>query len=242
VTWAGKTHWRPGARVARLKSSHGYGWVLLLVMITFVFAASAPDRDWSRGLFVLIECATLALALWTSGLSRDPRVVVVLGLVGIAGIVLALATSGNQLAGAIWIVNVALVLATVIAIGVGIVDQGEVNQQSITGAICVYVLIGILFTYAYGAAAALGSGPFFAQGTDGTTSLRLYFSYVTLATLGYGDYTPAGNFGHTVAVFEALLGQVYLVTVVALLVGNFSHVAPRKRGHHPPEHDPIPPE
>ncbi len=62
-----------------------------------------------------------------------------------------------------------------------------------------YVLIGILFTFVYGAAAALGSGPFFAQGTDGTTSLRLYFSYVTLATLGYGDYTPAGNFGHTVS-------------------------------------------
>ena len=125
----------------------------------------------------------------------------------------------------IWIVNVVLVAATVLAIGVGIFDQGQVNQQSITGAICVYVLIGILFTFAYGAAAALGSGPFFAQGTDGTTSLRLYFSYVTLATLGYGDYTAAGTFGHTVSVFEALFGQVYLVTVVALLVGNLSHSA-----------------
>jgi Ion channel len=126
------------------------------------------------------------------------------------------------------------VAATVLAIGVGIFDQGEVNQQSITGAICVYVLIGILFTFVYGAAAALGSGPFFAQGTDGTTALRLYFSYVTLATLGYGDYTPAGNFGHTVAVLEALLGQVYLVTVVALLVGNFSRstrVTSRKAEH-----------
>jgi hypothetical protein len=210
------------ARVARLKASHGYGWVLLLVMVTFVFAASAPDADWSRGLFVLIECATLALALWTSGLSRDLRIVVGLGLLGTVAIIVSLTTSGADLAGVAWIVNVALVLATVLAIGVGIIDQGQVNQQSITGAISVYVLIGILFTFAYGAAAALGSGPFFAQGTDGTTSLRLYFSYVTLATLGYGDYTPAGNFGHTLAVLEALLGQVYLVTVVALLVGNFS--------------------
>jgi Ion channel len=234
VSWAGKTHWRLRARVARLKASHGYGWVLLLVMATFVFAASAPDADWSRGLFVLIECATLALALWTSGLSRDLRIVVGLGLLGTVAIVVSLATSGADLAGVVWIVNVALVLATVLTIGVGIVDQGEVNQQSVTGAICVYVLIGILFTFAYGAAAALGSGPFFAQGTDGTTSLRLYFSYVTLATLGYGDYTPAGNFGHTVAVFEALLGQVYLVTVVALLVGNFSRstrVTSRKAEH-----------
>ena len=225
MSWSGRTHWRPGARVARLKASRGYGWVLLLVMVTFVFAAAAPDRDWSRGLFVLLECATLSLALWTSGLSHDLRVVTGLGLLAVGAVVLSLATSGSEFAGVIWIVNVALVAATVLAIGVGIFDQGQVNQQSITGAICVYVLIGILFTFVYGAAAALGSGPFFAQGTDGTTALRLYFSYVTLATLGYGDYTAAGNFGHTVSVLEALFGQVYLVTVVALLVGNLSHSA-----------------
>ncbi len=225
MSWSGRTHWRPGARVARLKASRGYGWVLLLVMVTFVFAAAAPDRDWSRGLFVLLECATLSLALWTSGLSHDLRVVTGLGLLAVGAVVLSLMTSGSEFAGVIWIVNVTLVAATVLAIGVGIFDQGQVNQQSITGAVCVYVLIGILFTFAYGAAAALGSGPFFAQGTDGTTSLRLYFSYVTLATLGYGDYTAAGNFGHTISVLEALFGQVYLVTVVALLVGNLSHSA-----------------
>ena len=60
----------------------------------------------------------------------------------------------------------------------------------------------------------------FAQGTDGTRAIRLYFSYVTLATLGYGDYTPAANVGRTLAVLEALLGQIYLVTVVALLVSR----------------------
>jgi Ion channel len=68
--------------------------------------------------------------------------------------------------------------------------------------------------------AVLGDGYFFAQGTDGTRALRTYFSYVTLATLGYGDYTPSGNLGHTLAVVEALLGQLYLVTVVALLVAR----------------------
>jgi hypothetical protein len=105
-------------------------------------------------------------------------------------------------------------------IGIGVVDQRGVNKQSVLGAISIYVLIGMFFVYVYGAIAALGSGDFFAQGTDGTPSVRLYFSYVTLATLGYGDYTPAGDLGHTLAVVEALVGQLYLVTVVALLVGN----------------------
>ncbi len=216
----GATHWRPGSRVARLRSSHGYGWVLVLVILAFIFAASAPDSDWARAVFVLLESATLALAIWTSGVSRDFRITTALAVVGVGAAVLTLVTGGSGFAGAVWIVNVLLVAATVLAIGVGIIDQREINQQSITGAISVYLLIGILFTFAYGAVAALGSGPFFAQGTDGTTSLRLYFSYVTLATLGYGDYTPAGNLGHTLAISEALLGQVYLVTVVALLVGN----------------------
>jgi hypothetical protein len=107
-------------------------------------------------------------------------------------------------------------------VALGVVDQGEINRQSVTGAICIYILLGILFTFVYSSIAKLGSGPFFAQGTDGTPSLRLYFSYVTLATLGYGDYTPAGNAGHTFAVLEALVGQIFLVTVVAVVVTRLS--------------------
>jgi hypothetical protein len=88
----------------------------------------------------------------------------------------------------------------------------------------------MIFLFIYGVVAGLGSGPFFAQGTDGTRSLRLYFSYVTLATLGYGDYTPAGNLGHTLAVLEALLGQLYLVTVVAVLVARMGQRRERRSG------------
>jgi hypothetical protein len=98
------------------------------------------------------------------------------------------------------------------------VSQGEVNTRSVAGAICVYILLGMIFLFAYSVISTLGTGPFFAQGTDGTRALRLYFSYTTLATLGYGDYTAAGNLGHTIAVLEALLGQLYLVTVVAVVV------------------------
>ena len=102
----------------------------------------------------------------------------------------------------------------------GIFDQGEANVQTVTGAICIYVLIGLLFVFLYGVLAVLGSGNFFAQGTDGTRSLRLYFSFVTLSTLGYGDYTAAGELGRTLAIVEALLGQLYLVTVIAVLVSR----------------------
>jgi hypothetical protein len=78
----------------------------------------------------------------------------------------------------------------------------------------------MLFLLAYGVVAVLDSGPLFAQGTDGTTALRLYFSFVTLATVGYGDYTTASNLGQMLSVLEALIGQLYLVTVIAVLVSR----------------------
>ena len=103
---------------------------------------------------------------------------------------------------------------------IGVLDQREVNRQAVTGAVCIYVLIGFFYVFIYGAIAAFGDGYLFAQGTDGTRSIRLYFSYVTLATVGYGDYTMAGNLGRTLAVLEALMGQLYLVTILALLVSR----------------------
>ena len=125
--------------------------------------------------------------------------------------------SGRELVG---IVNVGLIIVTCVVIGMGVWDQGAVNGQTVLGVLTVYLLIGALFAFAFSAAALIGSGPFFAQGTDGTMAVRVYFSYVTLATLGYGDYTPAGTTGQMMAVSEALLGQIYLVTVVALVVSR----------------------
>jgi Ion channel len=215
--------WRPGSRVARLRASHSYRFVLLLVFASFVFCAAAPNASWASSVLILIQSLTLATALWTSGLSQDHRLGLVVVAIAVVAAVCQLLIGGDTIAGAIWLLNFLLVAGVVIVVGLGVVDQGQVNRQSVTGAICIYLELGMLFTFVYGAAAKLGSGPFFAQGTDGTTALRLYFSYVTLATLGYGDYTPSGDFGHTLAISEALLGQLYLVTVVALLVSNLAH-------------------
>jgi hypothetical protein len=207
--------------MGRLRASHSYGFVLLLILVSFVFTAAGPDSSWGTGVLVLVQSATLVVAIWTSGLGRSavlPSAVLV--AFGIAVAALQILTSGDTLTGAAWILNALLLVTVGVVIGIGVFDQRTVNQQSILGAICIYLLIGMLFTFVYGAVATLGSADFFAQGTDGTPSLRLYFSYVTLATLGYGDYTPAGDLGHTLAITEALVGQLYLVTVVAVIVGR----------------------
>lgn len=208
-------------RVARLRASHRYRPVLVLIVVSFVFAATAGDGTWTTSVLLVLQSATLAAAFWTAGFVRaDSRLVIFLLCAATATAVGLLASSRPALEGAGGVLSGLLVIATIVVIAVGVIDQGEVNEQSVSGAICIYVLLGMVFLFFYNAMAALGSGHFFAQGTDGTRSIRLYFSYVTLATLGYGDYTPASNLGHTLAVLEALLGQIYLVTVVALLVSR----------------------
>jgi Ion channel len=207
--------------LASRRASHSFGYVLLAIGVTFVFAATAPDGAWSTSLLVLIESGTMIVALWASGLARAGSNV----NVGFLCLAIGLATAnliwgGEALTSVLGIVSALLAIGIVGVIAASVVVRGEVNTQSVTGAVCVYLLLGIVFMYVYGVVAVLGDSTFFAQGTDGSRSLRLYFSYVTLATLGYGDYTPQSNLGHTLAVFEALLGQIYLVTVVALLVAR----------------------
>jgi hypothetical protein len=195
--------------------------VLLLIAGVFVFTSVASNSDWADSTLLLLQATTLVAALYTSGVARaDSSISVGLVAVSATCAVLLLLFGGTPLEALVGILSGVLTVATILTVGIGIVDQGEANIQAVTGAICVYVLIGLLFVFLYGVLATVGSGNFFAQGTDGTRSLRLYFSFVTLATLGYGDYTPAGEFGRTLAIVEALFGQLYLVTVIAVLVSR----------------------
>lgn len=218
---ASAPRWRPGSRVARLRATRSFTIVLVPIVVSFLFASIAPDDPWTSAVLVLLESATLVLAMWTSGVARaDSQASIGLIVVAIVAAVTVIVSGGSLLVGIVGILSGLLTLAIVAVISIGVLDQGEVNTQSVGGAICVYILIGLVFLFAYSAIAVLGDGNLFAQGTDGTRSIRLYFSYVTLATLGYGDYTPAGDLGRTIAAVEALFGQLYLVTVIALLVSR----------------------
>lgn len=209
------------SRVARRRASHSYLHVLLLILATFVFASLVGDATWTTSVLLLLEAVTLGAAMWTSGLMHADSKLLLALVSGAVLLAVAVPISDrNGVIGAAGIASGVLAVATIATIALGVVDQDEVNAQSITGAVCIYVLFGLVFMFLYGAIALFGSDAFFAQGTDGTRSLRLYFSYVTLATLGYGDYTPAGDLGHTLAIIEALFGQLYLVTVLALLVSR----------------------
>jgi hypothetical protein len=207
------------SRIEARRASRRYAVVLLLILVSFAFAALAPNADWTVSVLVLLESVTLVAALWTSR-AAPIRFRAILIAIGVAAALLQLLVGGSTLAGLIGLLSGVIVVAIVGVIGREVLVESDVNLQSIIGAVSIYLLLGLFFNFLYGAVAALDSAPFFAQGTDGTLSERLYFSVITQTTVGYGDYTAAGELGRTLAMLEALVGQLYLVTVIGVLVGR----------------------
>ncbi|HKD94836.1 MAG TPA: potassium channel family protein [Gaiellaceae bacterium] len=206
-------------RLERMRASHSYWAVLAAIFLVFFLAALLPNTDWALSLIVLMQSATLLIAIWTAGWSMTERTgPFAIATAAAIAAAINLFWEGEALTATLGGVAGLLTVTLAYVIAMGAVAQNEVNSRSVGGAICVYMLFGMLFMFLFGILALVGHGPFFAQGTDGTRPLRLYFSYTTLATLGYGDYTAASNLGHALAVLEALIGQLYLVTVVAVVV------------------------
>jgi len=102
-----------------------------------------------------------------------------------------------------------------------ILMQKKVSDEVIFGAIVVYLLLGIFCALCYGIIGALDPTAFyFGNEFIGDSRMRfLYFSYITMTTLGYGDITPVAPIARSLAMLEAIIGQIYLVVMIAWLVG-----------------------
>ncbi len=95
-----------------------------------------------------------------------------------------------------------------------------VTAQSVLAAVAIYLEVGLVFALLGSLLSLLTGRPFFTQVADASLSQYTYFSFITLCTVGYGDLTPDGGLARALAVSEALVGQLYLVTVIAVVVGN----------------------
>jgi hypothetical protein len=202
-------------------ATHRYGRVLLATAIVVVATIALPDNDLGRGLALVLQ-ALLLVMVTSAARDTGSRVLTAIGLA-------AVALGGLSAVGATlppWIVlglssALAGAMITTMAIGVVALIRGEgVTIQAVAGGLAMYLLVGMAFADLIGAVAAVGHGYYFAQSTDGTSGDRIYYSFVSLTTTGYGDLTPRSEVGRALAVLELLIGQIYLVVVVALLVGN----------------------
>ncbi len=210
-------------------SSRSFGLVLILIVVTVVFTATFESR-WGEFLRIVLEAATAMVALWAARVPR--RVMLPCGIavaVAVASAIGAVAHGAGVSRGVAGLVTLLLIAAVPAAVIYGLRGTQEPTAQTVSGALCIYLMIGVFFAVLYQSMADIGSSQFFVQVSSPDITEYLYFSYVTLTTVGYGDLTAAGDFNRMLAVLEALMGQLYLVTVVALVVTS---VGQRRR---PPE-------
>jgi hypothetical protein len=206
------------------RAEYRFGLVLVLLLATFLVLMAGSTSKWMRPLTAGLTGATLLAALFASDVSprlrRFATVVVAVAVLASLSLV-GLGRTGESTSG---LLNAVLVVLAPIAIARSVVRRRVIDMHTILAALCIYVLIGMLYAFIYTMLGNLGPSHFFTQTDAATSADYLYFSFVTQLTVGYGDLTAAGNLGRAASVLEALFGQIYLVTIVALLV---SRVVPR---------------
>jgi hypothetical protein len=184
------------------------------LLIASVYAVSQHPRV----LIVGLALATPALALeWITNVS-DPLPLRVI----------------DHLASVVFLSFVIAVLLT------RILRQQDVTTDTIYGGICVYLLAGVAWAYAYDLIETVAPGSFafgegalpddFSAATQADRSRRFFFfSFVTLTTLGYGDITPVTHQARAIAILEAVVGPLFLAIFIARLVGLHMVQARRER-------------
>src|SRR5262245_33506223 len=211
-----------------------FAFLLAALAASFLVEGIAPEGDVAQAVVTILLGGTLLLAFWAAEMSTRHlwAAALTVGL-GVCAVVIALFTgNGHAVTGAVAVAKALLVALAPAAVVVGVLRSVRRHQavtpEAVAGALCLYLLAGMFFAFVYGAINSLGGAPFFSNGLEATAARCLYFSFITLTTVGYGDLVARTSLGHTLSAMEALLGQVYLVTVVAVIVSN---VVPRKRLH-----------
>jgi hypothetical protein len=203
-----------------------FGLVLVLLILSYFVIAAAGDGDAGRIVSIVIFAATTWLALRAAQVKR--RILrLALALIPLAttlAVVLMLVGSEESASIVGRLLTILLVVVAPIAILKRLVEHPVISLNTFYGAVCVYLLIAMFFATAYGLIALVSGEQFFTQLTvapqDTPAVDYLYFSFVTITTTGYGDFTAATGLGRMTAVLEAIFGQLYLITVVALVVQN----------------------
>jgi hypothetical protein len=200
-----------------------YGLLLFLLIVTYLLSAFT-ESHWIGAVQLAVFVATGFLALRSSGLPR--RRAQLIAIVGVTASAAAFGLSVTRpndeaiAAASIW--TGVLLLATVVVIVRRILAFETVTIQSIFAAVSAYLTIGLMFAAFYAADYQLHGHHFFV-GHEGPSNSQTfqYFSFTTLTTLGYGDFTAFDSGGRAIAVLEALTGQIFLATLVARLVAAF---------------------
>jgi hypothetical protein len=220
-------------RETALRFVDSYASLLVLLLANFFLLELVDDPRWGALGSTLLSAVALVVAISdpdTGHRLTRRRTLLVVAAVALAPIVLVV--NSASVVGLTYLLPVALLVTATLPVTLTrVLRHRRVTSETILGAVCAYILIGLLFAFLYLAVSDLRGGPFFAQPGDHVQAEYVYFSFVTLTTLGFGDLSPALGLPQALTVSEALLGNIFLVTLVARLVtlwGRQSFAAARE--------------
>jgi hypothetical protein len=192
--------------------------LLVLLLLNF-FVLELVDNE-RIGAFVSSVLAAIALAAAIydsetgSRLKRWQEITIIAAVLVSA---LVLLTDSSNLIGSAYLLPAVFVAVNLPITLLRTLHHRQVTHETILGALCAYVLTGLVFAFVFIAISRFGTD-FFVQSGPHRQSEYLYFSFVTLTTLGFGDLSPSVGPPQALVAVEALLGQIFLVTMVARLV------------------------
>ena len=197
-----------------------YASLLVLLLANFLLLEVIQDRRWGALASTILAGVALIVAISDPDagetVSRKQALMVV-AAVAVASLVLV--SNSASVLGLAYLLPAALLVTATLPITIKrVLQHRRVTHETVLGALCSYVLVGLLFAFLFLAVNEFRDAPFFAQpGTHGQGEF-LYFSFVALTTLGFGDLSPSVGLPQALTAIEALIGQVFLVTLVARLV------------------------
>jgi voltage-gated potassium channel len=207
--------WADAARVLDT-----YASLLVLLLANFFLLELVDDPRWGALGSTLLSAAALVVAI------SDPvaghrltrrQILTIIACVALAPLVLII--NSASIVGLTYLLPVALLSTATLPVTLNrVLHHKRVTAETVLGALCSYVLVGLLFAFVYLAVDDLRDASFFAQPNVHDQSEFVYFSFVALTTLGFGDLSPSAGLPQALTVLEALFGQVFLVTLVARLV------------------------
>jgi len=198
--------------------------VALLVLLALVAVAEQTAAAWGRGLMQIGFLLVLSVAMWTV---RERRVLFRIG-VGILGALILTSIAGYWLSYAgVRFLQLGLLLGLFggiawLAFKQVLFTAGPIDSNRLFGAISIYLLLGLIWSLVYVGIVEVDPDAF--NGAEAGPWLEIipdfiYFSFVSLTTLGYGDISPATPISRFVVYLEAITGQLYLAIMIAGLVG-----------------------
>ncbi len=202
--------------------------LLVALLLDLLLSPFLENHHLGRILFSVFSTVVLLSALYSvSENQRRFYIGLALFVPATAGVWLSfLAPQFSELAGAP-VLSTVFLIYTAYRILTHVLRSQEVTSEVIYGALCVYMLVGLIWGMLYFGLESFQPGSFQmnpgTSPTEGMVSHCIYFSYVTLTTLGYGDFSPLSAGARGLAMVEALMGQLYLAVLIARLVGM--HVA-----------------